>query len=105
MVSPVRLEICSTHNARSSATALSESCFRPSCLPPARTLPSNGFCKISASRYEPLNNISINSVSNIYQNRELQIMRIVRHPNIVELKAFYYSNGERVSTRTREAVP
>jgi hypothetical protein len=31
-----------------------------------------------------------------FQNRELQIMRIVRHPNIVELKAFYYSNGERV---------
>lgn len=24
-------------------------------------------------------------------------MRIVRHTNIVELKAFYYSNGERVS--------
>lgn len=23
-------------------------------------------------------------------------MRIVRHPNIVHLKAFYYSNGERV---------
>jgi hypothetical protein len=23
-------------------------------------------------------------------------MRIVRHPNIVELKAFYYSNGDRV---------
>lgn len=33
------------------------------------------------------------------QNRELQIMRIVRHPNIVELKAFYYSNGERVRFR------
>ena len=33
---------------------------------------------------------------NFGQNRELQIMRIVRHPNIVELKAFYYSNGERV---------
>jgi glycogen synthase kinase 3 beta len=28
-------------------------------------------------------------------------MRIVRHPNIVELKAFYYSNGERV----RIAIP
>ncbi|KAI9672099.1 MAG: regulator of ime2 [Alyxoria varia] len=28
-------------------------------------------------------------------NRELQIMRIVRHPNVVELKAFYYSNGDR----------
>jgi hypothetical protein len=24
-------------------------------------------------------------------------MRIVRHPNIVQLKAFYYSYGERVS--------
>lgn len=36
-------------------------------------------------------------VLTIAQNRELQIMRIVRHPNIVELKAFYYSNGERVS--------
>lgn len=24
-------------------------------------------------------------------------MRIVRHPNIVELKAFYYSSGEAVS--------
>lgn len=24
-------------------------------------------------------------------------MRIVSHPNIVELKSFYYSNGERVS--------
>ena len=34
--------------------------------------------------------------SNSTQNRELQIMRIVRHPNIVELKAFYYSNGEKV---------
>ena len=34
----------------------------------------------------------------ILQNRELQIMRIVRHPNIVELKAFYYSNGDRVSS-------
>jgi len=30
-----------------------------------------------------------------FKNRELQIMRIVKHPNIVELKAFYYSNGER----------
>lgn len=35
------------------------------------------------------------------QNRELQIMRIVRHPNIVQLKAFYYSNGERVSAWSR----
>jgi serine/threonine protein kinase len=39
---------------------------------------------------------SCNGLTPIWQNRELQIMRIVRHPNIVELKAFYYSNGERV---------
>jgi serine/threonine protein kinase len=36
------------------------------------------------------------SLTGAPQNRELQIMRIVRHPNIVELKAFYYSNGDRV---------
>lgn len=29
-------------------------------------------------------------------------MRIVRHPNIVELKAFYYSNGDRVCPSVRE---
>jgi hypothetical protein len=38
----------------------------------------------------------ISVIADLDQNRELQIMRIVRHPNIVELKAFYYSNGERV---------
>jgi glycogen synthase kinase 3 beta len=27
-------------------------------------------------------------------------MRIVRHPNIVELKAFFYNNGERVRLST-----
>ncbi|KAE8215318.1 hypothetical protein CF319_g492 [Tilletia indica] len=30
-----------------------------------------------------------------FKNRELQIMRIVKHPNVVELKAFFYSNGEK----------
>ncbi|MCJ1472824.1 regulator of ime2 [Lambiella insularis] len=39
-----------------------------------------------------------------FKNRELQIMRIVRHPNIVELKAFYYSNGERVSDLLKDEV-
>jgi len=29
-----------------------------------------------------------------FKNRELQIMRLVSHPNVVELKAFFYSNGE-----------
>lgn len=34
------------------------------------------------------------------QNRELQIMRLVSHPNVVELKAFFYSNGEKVRLRS-----
>ena len=31
-------------------------------------------------------------------------MRIVRHPNIVQLKAFYYSNGERVGASSTAQV-
>lgn len=30
-----------------------------------------------------------------FKNRELQIMRLVSHPNVCELKAFFYSNGEK----------
>ncbi len=36
-------------------------------------------------------------LSPVNQNRELQIMRLVSHPNVVDLKAFFYSNGEKVS--------
>ena len=31
-----------------------------------------------------------------FKNRELQIMRLVSHPNVVDLKAFFYSNGDKV---------
>ena len=31
------------------------------------------------------------------QNRELQIMRKLEHPNIVKLKYFFYSSGDKVS--------
>lgn len=34
------------------------------------------------------------------QNRELQIMRLVSHPNVVDLKAFFYSNGDKVGLYT-----
>ncbi|EPQ26467.1 uncharacterized protein PFL1_06115 [Pseudozyma flocculosa PF-1] len=30
-----------------------------------------------------------------FKNRELQIMRIVRHPNVCDLRAFFYSNGDK----------
>ena len=32
-----------------------------------------------------------------FQNRELQIMRKLEHQNIVKLKFFFYSAGEKVS--------
>jgi serine/threonine protein kinase len=32
-----------------------------------------------------------------YKNRELQIMRIVDHPNIVNVRDCFYSRGEKVS--------
>ena len=32
-----------------------------------------------------------------FKNRELQIMRLVSHPNVVDLRAFFYSNGDKVS--------
>lgn len=36
-----------------------------------------------------------------FKNRELQIMRLVSHPNVVDLKAFFYSNGDKASLPDR----
>ncbi len=36
----------------------------------------------------------------LFQNRELQIMRLVAHPNVVDLKAFFYSSGDKVRAPT-----
>src|SRR5687768_6500721 len=30
-----------------------------------------------------------------FKNRELQIMRKIQHPNVVQLKSCFYSNGDR----------
>ncbi|KAE9387536.1 Pkinase-domain-containing protein, partial [Gymnopus androsaceus JB14] len=30
-----------------------------------------------------------------FKNRELQIMRLITHPNVVDLRAFFYTNGEK----------
>lgn len=40
--------------------------------------------------------IMLTRVNSTAQNRELQIMRLVSHPNVVDLKAFFYSNGDKV---------
>lgn len=34
----------------------------------------------------------------LIQNRELQIMQMLSHPNIVELKNSFYTNGDKVRT-------
>ncbi|KZT66704.1 Pkinase-domain-containing protein [Daedalea quercina L-15889] len=46
---------------------------------------------------EPNSEIAIKKVlqDKRFKNRELQIMRLVTHPNVVDLKAFFYSNGEK----------
>lgn len=57
-------------------------------------------CLIPSTRHSPLFSSSLALLSqrfpNHVQNRELQIMRLVSHPNIVDLKAFFYSNGDKV---------
>ncbi|OSC97657.1 Pkinase-domain-containing protein [Trametes coccinea BRFM310] len=37
-----------------------------------------------------------------FKNRELQIMRLVSHPNVVDLKAFFYSNGDKPSSNPKK---
>jgi len=46
---------------------------------------------------EPDSEIAIKKVlqDKRFKNRELQIMRLVAHPNVVDLKAFFYSNGDK----------
>jgi len=46
---------------------------------------------------EPDSEIAIKKVlqDKRFKNRELQIMRLVAHPNVVDLKAFFYSNETR----------
>nr|ODN83817.1 CMGC/GSK protein kinase [Cryptococcus depauperatus CBS 7841] len=46
---------------------------------------------------EPESDIAIKKVlqDKRFKNRELQIMRLVHHPNIVELKAFFNTNGDK----------
>jgi len=46
---------------------------------------------------KPLEDIAIKKVlqDKRFKNRELQIMRLVKHPNVVDLRAFFYSNGDK----------
>lgn len=97
MASPERREIYSTRSVRLWEMDPSESSSRQSCLHPTRMPLLSEFFRTNASRSASLTEFSIRGDhADLSQNRELQIMRIVRHPNIVQLKAFYYSNGERV---------
>jgi len=46
---------------------------------------------------KPMEDIAIKKVlqDKRFKNRELQIMRLVKHPNVVDLRSFFYSNGEK----------
>lgn len=46
---------------------------------------------------KPLEDIAIKKVlqDKRFKNRELQIMRLVKHPNVVDLRAYFYSNGDK----------
>lgn len=96
--SPARRGIYNTLSVRLWEMDLSALCSRRNSRLPMRMRPSSGFFRTSGSRFAatrcPPTPDCVGLIES--QNRELQIMRIVRHPNIVQLKAFYYSNGERV---------
>lgn len=49
-------------------------------------------------RFRRRKNFNLSKFSFVEQNRELQIMRRLEHCNIVKLKYFFYSSGEKVST-------
>lgn len=75
---------------------------RPSYLHPTKMRPSSVFFRTRDSRCAVgPHHVGKDVELTPLQNRELQIMRIVRHPNIVQLKAFFYNNGERVCLPSR----
>ncbi|KAJ2969732.1 hypothetical protein NUW54_g12893 [Trametes sanguinea] len=53
---------------------------------------------------QPTSDIAIKKVlqDKRFKNRELQIMRLVSHPNVVDLKAFFYSNGDKPSSNPKK---
>ena len=46
-------------------------------------------------KVRPTKNDACSKPNVALKNRELQIMRLVSHPNVVDLRAFFYSNGEK----------
>lgn len=53
--------------------------------------------KLADGKTGPESDIAIKKVlqDKRFKNRELQIMRLVSHPNVVDLKAFFYANGDK----------
>ncbi|KAK1924658.1 glycogen synthase kinase 3 [Papiliotrema laurentii] len=53
--------------------------------------------KNSDGTQEPEQDIAIKKVlqDKRFKNRELQIMKLVSHPNVVDLKAYFYTNGDK----------
>jgi len=94
----------------------SASCSRPPWWRPARWLRSRRSCRTSASRYRPAcacisctsrafccgaSDHTPHDPLRVKQNRELQIMKQLKHSNVVELKCNFYSKGEKVYVFSR----
>lgn len=114
MASPVTKRMFLTQIAKSSVMGPLASSSRPDSLaglrrvatsPSRRSSGTSGSrsvrsCLIPSTRHSPVFFSALLSrrfqLPNDAQNRESQIMRLVSRPNIVDLKAFFYSNGNKV---------
>ncbi|CDZ96841.1 pkinase-domain-containing protein [Phaffia rhodozyma] len=63
----------------------------------AKLVKPEGAKESADGKEEVLEEIAIKKVlqDKRFKNRELQIMRLVSHPNVVDLRSFFYSNGEK----------
>lgn len=96
-----------TRTQRWLGMAASGWCSRPSSATTASWSPSRRCYRTRDSRWARLwwrGGARTNFPISVLQNRELQIMRRLEHCNIVKLKYFFYSSGEKVSTAGPQPV-
>ena len=62
------------------------------------TLPTPLLTPVSQSQQSSSCPSSADGWPVFHQNRELQIMRSLDHPNVLSLKTCYYTNGDKVRT-------
>ena len=73
--------------------------FKQDTLKLERLLQSKKFYKINDTRSETAFFFSV-----YFQNRELQMMRLFDHCNVVKLKHCFYSNGDKVRLSLKQLL-